>query len=169
MTYKECITEAMLKLAQDERVLFIGQGLLDKEPFYGTLTGVPRSKMLEMPCAESLTTGVATGLALTGWIPVLLFQRMDFMLLAADQIINHLAIMPKMSGGQFKLPMIIRCCVGSQDEKFQVGIQHNKNFKILFMDYLTVFDMTSYLSSAFELPKESTMVVEYKDMYGTNV
>ena len=61
-----------------------------------------------MPVAENLTMGVAIGLALRKARPVVIFQRMDFMLIASDAIINHLALMPKMSGGQFNLPVIIR-------------------------------------------------------------
>lgn len=172
MTYKEKIHQAMIKLSEDERVVFIGQGLLDEEPFYGTLSGVPKSKLLEMPCAEILSTGVAIGLALTGWIPVLLFQRMDFMLLAADQILNHAALFPEMSGGQVKVPMIIRACVGSCDEKFEVGRQHQKDFSSLFEPYMKLIKIESdedgtpfFDRDSIKIPDELTMYIEYKDKY----
>lgn len=178
MTYKEKLHEAMKKLAGDERVVFIGQGLLEEEPFYGTLSGIPKSKMLEMPCAEILSTGTAIGLALTGWIPVLLFQRMDFMLLAADQLINHAAMFPKLSGGKIKVPMIIRACIGSSDPKFDVGIQHNKDFTTLFEPYMNLWRLKPWsdkelggihFEGAFKIPEELTMTIEYKDMYGNEL
>ena len=169
MIYKEAIHKAMVKLSEDERVVFIGQGLVsDDDPFYGTLSDIPKSKMLEMPCAEILSTGVAIGLALTGWIPVLLFQRMDFMLLAADQIINHAAMFPILSGGNVKIPMIIRACIGSQSEKFEVGIQHNKDFSKLFEPYMNVHYYGGHEindAHAFDIPSEMTMIIEYKDKY----
>lgn len=167
MTYKEKLHEAMKELAKDERVVFIGQGLLDAEPFYGTLTGIDKKRMLEMPCAEILSTGVAIGLALTGWIPVLLFQRMDFMLLAADQILNHAAMFPELSGGKIKVPMIIRACVGSSNPKFDVGIQHNKDFSELFMPYMKV--VNAWKEDAFKIPEDLTMTIERKDMYGQEI
>lgn len=167
MTYKEKLHQAMVKLAGDERVVFIGQGLLEEDPFYGTLSGIPKTKMLEMPCAEILSTGVAIGLALTGWVPVLLFQRMDFMLLATDQIINHAAMFPKLSGGRIKVPMIIRACIGSIDPKFEVGIQHNKDFQELFRPYMKVIPV--WKEEAFQMPDEMIMTIERKDDYGKEV
>ena len=174
MTYKEKLSEAMHELARNEKVLFIGQGLFDDDCFYGTLNGIKRSKMLEMPCAEILSTGVAIGLALTGWIPVLLFQRMDFMLLASDQILNHAALFERMSGGKIKVPMIIRACVGSQDMKFDVGDQHRKDFSSLFEGYIGVLRLTkeTLLDNKESLAEyllgygKPIMTVEYKDSYG---
>lgn len=166
-TYKEALHQSMLKLAEDERTVFIGQGLYDAEPFYGTLKGIPRSKMLEMPCAEILSTGVAIGLALTGFIPIILFQRMDFMLLAADQLLNHAALFPEMSGGKIKVPMIVRACVGSQDKKFDVGKQHNKDFSELFMPYMDVLklDTAEDIERASIIQDSILMTIEYKDRY----
>ncbi len=174
MTYKESLHQAMLRLAGNERVVFVGQGLLEDDPFYGTLTGIPKNRMLEMPCAEILSTGVAIGLALTGWIPVLLFQRMDFMLLAADQILNHAALFPAMSGHQIKIPMIVRACIGSRDKKFEVGLQHNKDFSELFKPYMDLWDLKPWsdpglgdlpIEDAFKIPEGLTMTIEYKDIY----
>ena len=166
ITYKEKLHESMLRLAGDERVVFIGQGLLEDEPFYGTLTGIDKTRMLEMPCAEILSTGTAIGLALTGWIPVLLFQRMDFMLLAADQLINHAALFPEMSGGKIRVPMIIRACIGSSNTKFEVGWQHNKDFRELFRPYMKMYECNAQtIEQAFQIPTEMTMTIEWKDNY----
>ena len=128
-----------------------------------------------MPCAEILSTGVAIGLALTGWIPVILFQRMDFMLLAADQLLNHAALFPEMSGGKIKVPMLVRACVGSKETKFTVGRQHNKDFSELFEPYCRLFrirpDETGFADcmSGFNIPEELTMTIEYKDKYNEEI
>ena len=179
MTYKEYLHKAMLELAKNEKVLFIGQGLIsDNDPFYGTLSNISKAKMLEMPCAEILSTGVAIGLSLTGWIPVLLFQRMDFMLLAADQLLNHAALFPILSGGKIKVPMIIRACIGSNATKFEVGIQHNKDFTELFKPYMDMWYLKPWsepqlgnipFEDAFKIPKTLTMTIEYKDMYNDEI
>lgn len=178
MTYKEALHQAMLRLAGNERVVFVGQGLLEDDPFYGTLTGIPKNRMLEMPCAEILSTGVCIGLALTGWIPVLLFQRMDFMLLAADQILNHAALFPKMSGGKIRVPMIIRACVGSHEKKFEVGPQHNKDFSELFAPYMDMWNLIPWTDpklgdihfcDAFKVPETLAMTIEHKDLYNKEI
>lgn len=167
-TYKETITDEMTWLGQQDEVVFLGQGITCGDRFYGTLDGVPKNKCIEFPIAENLMMGSAIGLALEGYRPVVLFQRMDFMLIAADQIINHLALMPGMSGNQFTLPVIIRACIGSQDKKFDVGIQHNKNFCNVFGDFLDTFEygpQFTYKDIFKEYKNKPFMIVEEKDEY----
>ena len=178
MTYKEAISESMNELSKKNEVVFLGQGLIVGDRIYGTMDGVPTNKCSEMPCAENLTMGVAIGLALRGFRPVVIFQRMDFILLAADAIINHAALMPKMSGGQFKLPILIRAIVGSQSKSFDVGPQHQKDFSELFAPYLSLnrFNNTTTKFGANAIQKTYeheysegglSMLVEYKDLYAT--
>ena len=174
MTYKDAITETLGELAKKEEVVILGQGIIQTGSVYGTLDKVYSNKCLELPCAENLHVGLAIGLALQGFRPILIFQRMDFILLAADAIINHMALMPKMSGGQFKLPIIIRVIVGSQDKSFDIGPQHNKDFSELFMPYLTVnqFRRGMDIKNAYEVAyneAEPTMMVEYKDCYNEEI
>src|SRR3990167_4379921 len=174
MTYKDAITETMYELAKKDEVLLIGQGLLNGDRVYNTLQKVPTTKCLELPCAENLHVGAAIGLALKGYRPVVVFQRMDFILLAADAIINHLCLMPKMSGGQFKLPVLIRVIVGSQDESFNVGPQHNKDFSELFMPYMSVYQFRRGMDikNTYEMAwneQEPAMMVEYKDCYNEEI
>ena len=175
MTYKDVVIATMGEIAQKDESLFIGQGLLTGDKVYGTLAKVPMnetvSKCLELPCAENLHMGAAIGLAMQGYRPIVIFQRMDFILLAADAIINHLCLMPKMSGGQFKLPVLIRVIVGSQDESFTVGPQHNKDFSELFMPYMSVYQFRRGMDikNTYEMAwneQEPAMLVEYKDCYG---
>jgi len=86
------------------------------------------------------------------------------MLLAADQLINHAALFPEMSGGKIRIPMIIRACIGSRDIKFDVGRQHQKDFSSLFEPYMEVTPAIS--EGAFEIPAKMRMTIEWKDMYG---
>ena len=170
MKYKDVVSKTMAELATKDEVIFIGQGLLNGDRVYGTMSDVPTTKCLELPCAENLHIGIAIGLALKGYRPVIIFQRMDFILLASDGIINHLSLMPKMSGGQFKLPIIIRAIVGSNSDKFVVGPQHNKDFSELFMPYLAVhqFRRGMDIKNAYEMEykdEEACLMVEYKDCY----
>jgi len=160
----------MTWLSQQENVVFLGQGLKVGDQIYGTMKGVDKKTCLEMPVAENLIVGCAIGLSLRGFFPIIVFQRMDFMTVAADAIINHLSLIPKMSNGQFKIPMIIRACVGSASGKFQVGLQHNKDLTHLFEPHLKVCKLlTSHeilisYQEAFA-GKEPAILIEYKDNY----
>ena len=132
-TFKDEITSAMTELGKMEKVVFLGEGLIDASPIYGTMIGVPKNKVIEFPIAENLIVGSAIGLALEGWTPIVVFQRMDFMLCAADDIINHLALIPLISNGKVQLRVILRTVLGSQDkDKFNVGLQHSKDLMHVF-------------------------------------
>lgn len=171
MTYKEKISESMLWLSKQKDSVFIGEGLINAGRVYHTLDKVPLNKCLEMPIAENLIMGTAIGLAIEGFRPIVVFQRHDFLLIAADAIINHLALLPKMSGNQFTLPVIIRAIVGSQSKKFDVGEQHKHNFTYIFRPYITIVELKpdtniekvyQNIYKNWDIP---TLVVEEKDDY----
>ncbi len=86
------LKKAMEMLAQDERVLFLGQtvGFPGSRFTYKTLKDIPLEKRIELPIMEEAQMGICTGLALGGYIPVSVYPRFDFVLLAANQFINHL-------------------------------------------------------------------------------
>lgn len=122
--FKEAVNAAMLTLAKDKRVVFVGQSLrYDGAAIFHSLEGVPMGRRIEMPVAEDFQVGFCTGLALTGRIPVCIFPRIDFMLLAANQIVMHLDKLP-MFGWAPKV--ILRTTVG-QKEPLDAGPQHTQN------------------------------------------
>lgn len=165
MTYQQSVTKEMEELGKRERSVFLGQGIINGERVYGTLKGVPIKKCIEMPIAENLIVGAAIGLALEGLKPIVVFQRMDFMLIAADAIINHLSLMPLMSGGQFTLPVILRTIIGSRDLKFDVGLQHNHDFTQTFQRYIGTFSYEPGIYSTAYRSRYPRVVVEEKDSY----
>ena len=73
---------------------------------------IPRERRIEMPVAENLQLGISTGLALTGYVPVSVFPRWNFLLLAGDQLVNHLDKLALITEGQYKPKVIIRVAVG---------------------------------------------------------
>ena len=139
MKLKKLINQEMKLLAKHSKVVFLGENVTNSGRIYGTLEDVPMKKCIEMPICENLIAGVAIGLALDGWIPVCIFQRMDFMLIAADAIINHACLMEKMSGGKIKLPIIFRTIKANLNNKFWVGHQHSKDFTYIFRDHLKTY------------------------------
>ena len=71
-----------------------------------------KDKKIEMPVAENLQLGISTGLALEGFVPVSVYPRWNFLLLASDQLVNHLDKLPIMTDGAYKPKVIIRVAVG---------------------------------------------------------
>ncbi len=171
MTYREAIKEAMQELAGDPPPVFLGYNALDGSRAYGTLNGVPKEMCLETPVAENLMAGLAMGLAVTGFRPVLFYERHDFVLNALDAIVNHLDKMEPLSRGQFKLPVIIRATVGGT-VPLHPGPQHIQDFTEAFrsmlncpvLDLRSAADVVAGYRQARELDSP-VILVERRDLY----
>ena len=165
MTYKDAVTEEMTWLGKQKDVIFLGEGIINAGRIYGTLDKVPLSKCVEMPICENLIVGTAIGLALRNYKPIVIFNFMDFMLVAADAIIHHLAAIPRLSGGKIKLPVIIRTIIGKQGKRFEMGCQHNNDFTHIFKPYISCFEYSvkSY-KNQYKL-ESPAIIVERKDDY----
>jgi len=173
MTYKQQLTEAMTALAADGRRRFIGYGLKHGRAG-GTLAGAKPEQIIETPVAENLMAGIAIGQSLAGLLPVLYFERFDFVLNAADAIVNHLDAAEKISRGQFKPAVIIRVVVGNRTKPLFTGHTHTQNFSDAFraMVGFPVIELTPHKSpasiySAAAMAQQggvSTMLVEFKDL-----
>ena len=79
-----------------------------------------------MPVCEDLQLGICIGLSLEGLIPVCIYPRMDFIILAMNQLVNHLDKITAMSLGQYKAKVIIRTQVGST-KPLNPGPQHSQD------------------------------------------
>lgn len=102
-------------LAADPRVLFLGQAVAcPGTAMTNTLKDVAMEKRLELPVAEEMQMGMSTGLALAGHIPVTIYPRWNFLLLAVNQMVSHLDKLPIMSTGGYKPKVIIRTGIGSE-------------------------------------------------------
>ncbi len=131
------INEAMLLLAKEHNAIFVGQGVAyDGVATYHHLDGVPMSQRVEFPAAEELQLGYCTGLAMQGFLPIAVFPRIDFLLRALDQLVNHLDKLPLMSCGQWKPKVIIRTRVG-QKTPLDAGPQHTNEYSYAFKAMLT--------------------------------
>src|SRR3989344_5674105 len=83
-------------------------------------------KRIELPIMEEAQMGMSIGLALGGYTPVSIYPRIDFVLLATNQLVNHLDKMHEMSNGQTDPKVIIRASVGSTHPLYP-GPQHSQN------------------------------------------
>jgi len=117
MKYIEAINDAMkVAMELDDSVLCYGLGVDDPKRIFGSTDGLKEQfgsdRVFDMPTSENAMTGVAVGVALGGYRPVMVHQRLDFFLLAMDQLVNSAAKWHYMFGGQINVPMVIRLIVG---------------------------------------------------------
>jgi pyruvate/2-oxoglutarate/acetoin dehydrogenase E1 component len=135
LTYAQAIREAHAQLlAADPRVFVIGQGLWS--PWYAgaSLENLDRefgrARIVDSPVSENAVTGLAIGAALAGLRPIVFHARMDFMLLAADPIINQAANWSYLFGGQQGVPLVIRAVINRGGGQ---GAQHSQALHAMFM------------------------------------
>lgn len=115
MKYLDEIKKAMTLLSDEKNSMFIGQAV--KYPgtgLYESILHIHDNKKWEFPVAENLQLGVSIGLAIQGFLPISLYPRWNFLIVAADQIINHLDKLPLMSDGEYIPKVIIRVAIGSE-------------------------------------------------------
>lgn len=127
-TMKQALTKKMNELSQNDKVRFIGYNTAKGHQMYGTLAlPCPLSRSIEAPVAENLMMGLGMGMALKGFIPIVSFERMDFILPAMDALVNHMDKLPFISGNQFQFKMIVRIIVGT-DKPINPGCQHTGSY-----------------------------------------
>ena len=115
MKYFDELKKSMNYLADNEKTIFIGQAVeVPGTAMTNTLKEVNSKKLLELPVAEEMQMGMTLGLALDGNIPISIFPRWNFVLLAMNQLINHLDKVNIMSNNGFKVKAIVRTGIGSQ-------------------------------------------------------
>lgn len=134
LKFAEALLEATdTALANDPSVYLMGLGVPDPKGLFGTTTGLADKygpdRILDMPVAENGMTGIAIGSAIAGMRPILTHQRVDFCLLALDQIVNNAAKWRYMFAEQMKAPVVIRLIVG---RGWGQGPQHSQSLQSIF-------------------------------------
>ena len=134
LKFFQAINEAIdLCLAKDPDVYVMGLGVPDPKGIFGTTLGLEQKygnrRVLDMPASENGMTGVAIGSAIVGLRPIMTHQRIDFALLAMEQIVNQAAKWHYMFGGQMRVPLVIRMIIG---RGWGQGPQHSQNLQAWF-------------------------------------
>ncbi len=137
LLYTEAIREALdLAMAADQRVYVMGLGVPDPKAIFGTTAGLQAKygpqRVFDMPVAENGMTGVAIGSALAGMRPVMVHQRVDFALLALDQIANSAAKWSFLFAGKQSVPLVIRLLIG---RGWGQGPQHSQSLQATFAHF----------------------------------
>lgn len=168
--YHQAIKQEMDKLAQNPKVIFLGQQCVS-ENFYETLSDIPLHSRMEIPVAEEMQMGLSIGLALEGFIPVCIYQRMDFLPRAMDQIVNHLNLIHRLSRGKFSPFVIIRTTIGTKIP-LDAGMQHTQNLSLMMrfaVDFPVIeVNTPEEVHKAYELAiKEEipVLIIEKQELY----
>jgi len=122
--YMDAVKHSMNTLARDGAI-FIGYNVRHASA-YGALKAVPEDQRLETPLAENLMMGLAMGMSLEGFRPVVFFERHEFLLNALDALVNTLDAIGTISGGEYQMPVIIKAVAGSV-KPFYAGLTHTGN------------------------------------------
>lgn len=132
--FNQAILEGTSQLLEtDPSVYIMGLGVPDPKGTFGTTVGLQEKfgpeRVMDMPTSENAMTGVAIGTAIRGMRPILTHQRVDFFLLALDQLINNAAKWHYMFGDQMTAPIVIRLVMG---RGWGQGPQHSQSLQSLF-------------------------------------
>jgi len=134
LKFFEAIREATDQaMERDPAVYIVGLGVPDPKGIFGTTLGLQEkygtTRVQDMPLSENAMTGVALGSALVGMRPIITHQRVDFALVAMEQMVNQAAKWHYMFGGKAKVPMVVRMIVG---RGWGQGPQHSQSLQAWF-------------------------------------
>jgi len=134
LTFARAVLEATDQcLATDPAVILIGLGVPDPGGIFGTTLGLREThggeRVLDMPVAENGVTGIVIGAATMGLRPIMTHQRVDFALLALEQLVNQAAKWHFMFAGQVRVPLVVRMIIG---RGWGQGPQHSQSLHSWF-------------------------------------
>ena len=174
--YFDELSRAMTYLGQQEDTVFLGQAVEYKgTAMTNTLKQVDRKKLIEMPVNEEMQMGITNGLAVAGSVPISIYPRWNFLLLAVNQLVNHLDKYSIYTDGDFQPKAIIRTGIGSI-RPLNPQIQHTGDFTDAFRSMLKTIEVIrldepedifpAYERAYTRTDGKSTLLVEWGDYYG---
>ena len=135
LTYAQALYEGTVQeMERDPSVFVFGLGVDDPKGIYGTTKDLHlrfgEKRNFDTPLSEDAMTGVAIGAALAGMRPIHVHQRMDFLLLCMNQLVNLASKMSYVFAGEYSVPMVVRAIIG---RSWGQGAQHSQSFHSYFM------------------------------------
>tara|TARA_B100000989_G_C19528998_1_gene468571 strand:+ start:3391 stop:4458 length:1068 start_codon:yes stop_codon:yes gene_type:complete len=133
-TYVEGINQALTESMKiDKNMICYGLGIDDPKNIFGTTVGLKKKfgpkRVFDVPCSENALTGISIGASLNGVRSVVTHQRLDFFLLAMDQLVNSAAKWHYMFGSRKSVPITIRLIIG---RGWGQGPTHSQNLQAWF-------------------------------------
>ncbi len=169
--YFEELCKAMALIAEQPNSVFMGQAVAFKgTAMFSTLRDVSMEKRLEMPVAENLQMGMATGIAMAGGLPVCMYPRINFMLEAIPQLVQHLDKIPLFS--DYRPKVIIRTSIATTNP-LDPGPQHIGDYTDAIESMLSTVKVVKLTSHEMIVPayqealqsNGSTLLIEWVEKY----
>jgi pyruvate dehydrogenase E1 component beta subunit len=134
LTFAQAVREALAEeMRRDSRVCILGEDVAEAGTPFKVLSGLVEEfgtgRVLDTPISEAGFTGIAVGAAMTGLRPVVDIMFGDFLTLTMDQMVNQAAKVHYMSGGKWKVPMVLRTTLGATRRS---AAQHSQSLHAWF-------------------------------------
>ncbi len=176
LQYRDAIKEALFEeMARDKRVFVMGIGVAKRGGSFGATKGLLDAfgpeRVIDTPISESSFTGMAIGAAIQGKRPVVEITFIDFSTLALDMMVNQAAKYHFITGGEERVPMVLRTQGGAGTG---LGIQHSQSLEALFYHIpglkiaipSTPYDAKGLLKKAVR-DDDPVVFIEHKLLYDT--
>lgn len=170
LTFAQAVREALAEeMRRDKRVCILGEDVAEAGTPFKVLSGLVEEfgtgRVIDTPISEAGFTGVAVGAAMTGLRPVVDIMFGDFLTLTMDQMVNQAAKVHYMSGGTWKVPMVLRTTLGAtrrsaaqHSQSLQAWFSHVPGLKVVIPS--TPADAKGLLKSAI---RDDNPVVFFED------
>jgi pyruvate dehydrogenase E1 component beta subunit len=175
LKYFQAINEALSQsMDADPSVYVVGLGVPSPTGIFGTTSGLwerfGAQRVMDMPASEEGMTGIALGTTLSGYRPIIVHMRVDFAILAMNQMVNQVAKWHFMYGGKLRAPMVFRMIIGrgwgqgpQHSQSLQSWFAHVPGFKVVMPT--TPHDVKGMLIAAVR-DDAPVVVFEHRWLYG---
>jgi pyruvate dehydrogenase E1 component beta subunit len=170
LTFAQAVREALAEeMRRDARVCILGEDVAEAGTPFKVLSGLVEEfgteRVFDTPISEAGFTGIAVGAAMTGLRPVVDIMFGDFLTLTMDQMVNQAAKVHYMSGGKWRVPMVLRTTLGAtrrsaaqHSQSLQAWFSHVPGLKVVIPS--TPYDAKGLLKTAI---RDENPVVFFED------
>ena len=174
--YFEEICRSMTWLSEQADTIFVGQTVeYPGTALTNTVKHLPKEKLYELPVCEDMQMGMTIGMAMNGTVPISIYPRWNFLLLATNQIVSHLDKLKALLPDNYKTPkVIVRTAIGSTNP-LHPGPQHIGDFTDVYKAMcpninVVRLDNTEMIYPTYKEAYErddgkSSLIVEWADAY----
>ena len=170
LTMAEAVREALSEeMRRDPTVFIMGEDVAEAGTPFKVLSGMVeefgKSRVIDTPISEPGFTGIGVGAAMTGLRPVVDIMFGDFLTLVMDQLVNQAAKVHYMSGGAWKVPMVLRTTLGASrrsaaqhSQSLQAWLSHVPGLKVVLPS--TPYDAKGLMKTAI---RDDNPVIFFED------
>jgi acetoin:2,6-dichlorophenolindophenol oxidoreductase subunit beta len=170
LTMAEAVREALSEeMRRDSTVFIMGEDVAEAGTPFKVLSGMVeefgKSRVIDTPISEPGFTGIGVGAAMTGLRPVVDIMFGDFLTLVMDQLVNQAAKVHYMSGGAWKVPMVLRTTLGASrrsaaqhSQSLQAWLSHVPGLKVALPS--TPYDAKGLMKTAI---RDDNPVIFFED------